>query len=1090
MGVVYRALDRLTGQTIALKQVTLTPALPLASTDQQTDHRLTITQEFKTLASLRHPHIISVLDYGFGISDKDGTPQPYFTMDLLEGTQDIITAGRDQSLSVQVDLLIQVLYAIAYLHRRGILHRDLKPANVMVVDGQVKVLDFGLSISHEQITSSRPAGTLAYMAPEILQGEPSSEASDLYAIGIIAYELFSGQYPFDLSNVNDLLKDILTKPVEASATEIDPGLAKVLERLLAKSPQERYASAHQAMVALAVAIDKTIPRETSLIRESFLQAAKFIGREPEMSQLTSALTKTIDQRMGSAWLIGGESGVGKSRLIDEICTRALVDGAFVLRGQAIDKNSEPYVMWRDVVRRLVLQIELAEYEASVLKSFVPDLNTLLEYEIPDASALDPQATHDRLLRVVRDVLRRCGQGEQVYIVALEDLHWAESEGLALLQYLLAETRDLPLLWVASYRDDEQPELAKSLLTMQLLKLERLSAQHIAQLSESMLGAAGRQENVVDLLQRETEGNVFFMVEVARALAEDAGTLTEVGVKTLPEKVFAGGMALVIRRRLERVPSWARPLLQVAAVGGRQLDLKVLQRIDPNIDLESWLTTCSEIALLDVQDDHWRFAHDKLREGVLAELPEKRRNQLHGQMAWALELVYPDDATKAAVLTHHWRALDDPEKVAHYARLAGQQSMRSGANRTAKTFFEQALAALNQLTMNRHYKQQLIDTALDLGRAASAFPSDNVTQALLQALKLADELHDEERKARVLGSMGTFLYVSGKLGEALEYFSQCMALAEKLGIEELLPMPYGMLGRALVIAGELPKAAYLLTKGVMFAEKFNDLDLQAGSMAWLGAAQLQQSQPDEALPKFQRSIELAEQLGNPARLAATLLFVGVGYTYSGYYDEALQVLTRCLALAQEIQSHLTAYNAAGNLGVAHYELGNLDEARLYLDLSLNLAQMIGSVVGVPFFQAYRAQMDFETAKDDAIAIVEKALEVAELTRQNGIKAQVARILGTLYVRLPEAQNDKAEAMLRQSLEIARAGSIHATAAYALLEFGKWCAAQARYGEAHAALEEAQTLAQNVGMRQHLTRIQEALSKIPSGQGQAQEETGTR
>ena len=150
MGAVYRATDRLTQETVALKQVSI-PGEKLqfaaqASNGKSDSFRLALAQEFKTLASLRHPHIISVLDYGF-----DNARQPYLTMELLENAPTLIEAGRDRPLSYQIELLVQLLQALAYLHRRGIIHRDLKPDNVLVIDGQVKVLDFGLAVAREHL---------------------------------------------------------------------------------------------------------------------------------------------------------------------------------------------------------------------------------------------------------------------------------------------------------------------------------------------------------------------------------------------------------------------------------------------------------------------------------------------------------------------------------------------------------------------------------------------------------------------------------------------------------------------------------------------------------------------------------------------------------------------------------------------------------------------------------------------------------------------------------------------------------------------------------------------------------------------------
>ncbi|MFQ5437145.1 MAG: serine/threonine-protein kinase, partial [Anaerolineae bacterium] len=206
MGAVYRAQDRLTGHTIALKRVTvpnkeLAFASRMSIADNGGDVRLALAQEFRTLATLRHPHIISVLDYGF-----DDQGHPYFTMDLLENTQTLLDAGQEQPSATQIDLLIQLLQALTYLHRRGILHHDLKPENVLVVDGRVRTLDFGLSTT--TIQAAGASGTLTYMAPEALRQEPIGPAADLYAVGVMAHQLFTGQYPFNAPSPSRLIRNI------------------------------------------------------------------------------------------------------------------------------------------------------------------------------------------------------------------------------------------------------------------------------------------------------------------------------------------------------------------------------------------------------------------------------------------------------------------------------------------------------------------------------------------------------------------------------------------------------------------------------------------------------------------------------------------------------------------------------------------------------------------------------------------------------------------------------------------------------------------------------------------------------------------
>ncbi len=1002
MGAVYRAHDRLTGQQVALKHVTAQKEnLQFATRITDMDVVVALAQEFKMLASLRHPHIISVLDYGF-----DENLQPYYTMELLENAQDVIEAGSLLPQDEQIRLLIQVLQALAYLHRRGIIHRDLKPDNVLVVDGQVKVLDFGLAIAQEHLQASQEvlAGTLAYMAPELLEGRSASEASDLYAVGMIAYELFAERYPFEFKDVTKLVQDILLTMPDIAVLDLDPLLSSVLTRLLAKSPEDRFSDARELIRVYAEATDQKIRYETDTIRESFLQAARFVGRDAEMEILTRALHEA-QQGRSSTWLIGGESGVGKSRLLEEVRTQALVQGVLAVRGEAISDGSTPYQMWQEPLRRLALEADLTDAEASILKLIVPDIHRLLERDIPDAPELDPQAAQDRLISTVESILRRLPSSVALFV---EDLHWAGSESIAMLDRL-SRLSDMGIMLVGSYRDDEASDLLRRLHLAHTLKLERLEAQSIQKLSESMLGEAGRRQEVVDLLQRETEGNVLFIIEVVRTLAEEAGQLELVGAASLPDDVFAGGMHNIIQRRLRRVPPTALPLLQYAAVIGRHIDLKLLRHLDPDMDASQWLSACGDAAVLEVQDDRWRFTHDKFREVLISNLPEAQRLRLHHQVAEAIEAVYRDNLTPFyAPLAHHWTQAEVPAKAIDFLEKAGVQALVTFANQEALEYFQKAQQVAQQagaavsMQQRARWERQIgqaywglgnlaalrehAETALKLyDRPIPASPSrlgvNLLRQVGIQTLHRlrtpAQVKHNQETMleiVRVCKLLGNAYFFLNEANLTVYATLQQINLAERIPASPELAEAYANI---CLVAGLVPLHRLARTyehRAMQVAQTLNDIYMLGQASSIISLYYLGLGQWETTHQYIQRAISSAEQIGDRRLWESVSGVLALATSYQGRFGQAHEIF-RDVYLSSR-RSGNTQTLLWGMLGQAENLLpgGHLDEAQAFLQEARSIPIHKFGRDSEIRTQALIALADFRQGS------VEQALAAAELCLQ--------------------------------------------------------------------------------------------------------------
>lgn len=928
MGTVHRAKDRLTGETIALKRVLLPSGNLTHSTEVDgKDHYLSIAMEFRTLAGLRHPHIISVLDYGFDTEKK-----PYFTMELLKNAQTITQAAKDQPLATQVRLVNEMLLALAYLHRRGVIHRDLKPDNVLVTEaGAVKLLDFGLA--SDTTTKSNPdetndiGGTMAYMSPELFTGGMPHVASDLYAAGMIAYEIFTGGYPFNLESFGTLLNNILE--VKPHTGLLDADLAEVLDSLLAKDPTQRPQNANLVIRTLSEATSQPIPPESQTILESFLQASKFVGRDQELHQL-QVMLKGAANGESTCVLIGGESGVGKSRLVDELRTRALVQGAMVLRGQSISEVSLPYQLWRDPLRRLVLSTEVSDLEAGILKEIVPEISTLLERDIPEVAELSGAVWRQRLDLTIVDLIKR--QRDPLVII-LEDLQWAD-ESLSPLQQLLQVNNQLDhLLILGTYRSDETPDLPKSLPDAQHIMLQRLNEREMADLSESMLGEVGKQRKVLDLLKREAEGNAFFMVEVVRVLAEEAGRLQNITVATLPPRVFAGGVRQIVERRLGRVPDWAKPPLRVAAVIGRQLDLRVFQDVyTPDagaMKLEAWLAVCSDAAVLEIQDNVWRFSHDKIRERLLADLPVDERPQLRREVAEAIERLYPDDESYAEVLMEHWREAGNTAKEVMYISKVANTLVRFTAEYDkAQRLLERGI----QLTDAKHllhpeFLNYLSEIHWRQGNYNAAKPYAE------DALALARPVNQWQEAARSLTHLGIISIYQGNFDSANQYFEDNLQISREHDDLKGTAHSLNNLGNLANMRGEFTKAADYHQLALQMRRDIGDQHGVAGSLANIGIVAEVQGDYKAANDYYQQCLEIFQEIGDRHSIASILGNMGHIAHAQKDYTAAYTYYENSLEISREIGDRRGIAEALNNLGLTmtalrdHGALAKLTEALL-------------------------------------------------------------------------------------------------------------------------------------------------------------------
>jgi predicted ATPase len=682
-----------------------------------------------------------------------------------------------------------------------------------------------------------------------------------------------------------------------------------------------------------------------------LQTSKFVGREQELVTFTKELDQILSPTSngngpqyegvrGSAWLVGGESGVGKSRLLDEIRIRAVMRGAQVYRGYSMANGGQAYQVLREPLKHLVLAVELTKEEAAVLKEVVPEIDKILDEPVPE---LIPLESRDHRERLVNGILSAFQKHQQPIVLLLEDLQWAV-ESLEPLKILLNSVSDLPLMIIGSYRHDEAPDLPEQLSTMELIQLERLGDREMAELCASILGKSGRELELLALVKRETEGNAFFIMEVIRSLAELSGRLADIGSIAVPDNVFAGGIIQVIRERLERVPDWAKPMLRLAATAGRELDAAVLETLyrefpelvhSENYRLDEWLTVCSDIAVLEVPNGVWRFTHEKLRELLLEGLPPGEWEAVNGLIAETIEKLYPDDKSRADILLEHWHQAGVIEKELFYLMIVVERHIDTSSElEVARRLILRSLAQLEEDDPRRNMLLvYLSQTYLRIDYAEGE-------RLGLIALEQARSHQDEQAMAQVLYVLGTHVREQMRYETAEQYCQQSRVLFQTL----------------------------------------NDERGSAHSLTSLGIIAHDLSQDDDARAYYEQSSAIFKKLGDDGRVAFLEVLIGTLSRDQGRYKESVKRIENGLQIARRIGQLSVISHALNNLGVSAYGQEDYEKSKDYLTESLTVYRNMGNQWGIAngyinLGFTYFAMGEDEVARSSLLDGIKRALAIS-------------------------------------------------------------------------------------------------------------------
>lgn len=510
MANVYRALDRVTGQVIALKLLT-----------KRVERERTVVstlfeREYHTLAQLKHPHVIEVYDYGVF---ADGTP--FYTMELLDGGD--LRQHAPIPWRTACSLFFEVCSSLALLHSRRLLHRDITPPNIRCTQsGHAKLIDFG-AMSPMSAGGADVVGTPAFVAPETVHRLTLDARTDLYSLGATLYFALTGAIPYPARSFAEVMTAWSGKVISPSALvpSIPPALDDLVLSLITVEPSLRPQSAFDVMQLLA-AIGELQPNESDAVPRAYLSTPALVGREGVLEEFRHSLLASRLSR-GRALLLKGAAGVGRSRMLDACSLEAKTLGFTVLRATAMGAH-QPFATVQRLAQHLLDSLpDEAAGGGSAAKSLPNFADTSRDAE-----------------QLQRDGARFFWNqsAQRPLLFAVDDAHLIDPRSAAVLTGLLDKSGRGRVFVLLSADADvpENPGLSALSRRGTTLPLEPLTKKQTRSLFSSVFGEAANLDLLAQEVHAVSSGVPRVCMDVAQHLVDRGLIRYASGSWTLPSKL--------------------------------------------------------------------------------------------------------------------------------------------------------------------------------------------------------------------------------------------------------------------------------------------------------------------------------------------------------------------------------------------------------------------------------------------------------------------------------------------------------------------------------------------------------------------------
>ncbi|MBS3758346.1 MAG: AAA family ATPase [Desulfobacterales bacterium] len=734
--------------------------------------------------------------------------EPFYGMPLYKrftpGDMDTITF-----LKVAIDLS----RTLGDIHSQGVTHLSITPETIFCDEsGEVlKLHDFGaygtISRIKEEIYDPWVIRhVLPYMAPEQTGriNQPVGYEADIYALGVVLYELLTGKPPFLSDDPIEIIHSHIARQPVAPA-EKKPGVPAVLSdivlKLIAKAVEDRYQSGYGVMVDFkkcAHQLEKNgkisgieLARQDGAV--GFNKTGKLFGREAEINRLMMAFDRVAGGG-NEVFLVSGRAGIGKSSLINEIQKPVVAKRAYFIVGKAEQyKRDIPYYPIIQAFKEFAHQV-MCETDtqinalknriltaigvnAGLLLHIIPELEPVIGKQ-PALTLLGPEESRRRFNFVFKEFVKKCASPENPLVIFVDDLQWADAASLEFLRMLAVEPGTSHLLIIGAYRDnamDASHPLLSSIdkaekdgAILNTLALSPLSAENVNQLVADLMRCdVESTKKLSGIINKKTNGNPFFIHQFLKTLYEEKALVPnpESGLQWDLEKVaevqVTDNVVDLMATKISRLPDATQDTLRICACFGNQFNLSPVAACH-NKSLEAVvadLAAAENEGLISFKKDIGIFSHDRIREAVYQMFSEEERQRTCYTIGrYLLENSRPEQLDDKIIdIVNHLNigakritSAAEKRRIARLNDQAGKKAIAAGAFEAAYHYFQtgiEFLAATGQPGESRTFWETDDELALSLFNncAEAAYlvaDYDHMYQLTTQVIEHARTPHDQ------------------------------------------------------------------------------------------------------------------------------------------------------------------------------------------------------------------------------------------------------------------------------------------------------------------------------------------------------------